>query len=203
LSVESLSVLEHATMDESELQKTITPDDENGSVHISIGRFLALRGQYENAREHFERAVELSPANAEAHLLRGLSLGQVGRYDEAGRELQQANDLRPDDDRAPTYLGVICRYRGAQLSTTPPRLVQEKSAVEMLRRAVNINPANRYAQRHLSHAEWDLQTTTEVYADLNSPTTPNASGCSLSALSAITFISLLSALGIMLILLCK
>jgi Flp pilus assembly protein TadD len=172
LSLESLSILEQPCMDEPELHKSPAPDEKNGSAHISTGKECALRGEYERAREHFERALEFSTDDGEAHLLRGLCLGQAGRYDEAVCELQQANDLLPDDDRASTYLGVICVYLGARLSTTPPRLAQEKRAVEMLRHAVGINRENRYAQRHLVYAESGLQRTSRVFADLNSTAPP-------------------------------
>lgn len=61
-------------------------------------------GDYEEAVEYCDRAIDSEPEFAKPYELRGMSLYELGRYDEARTDLEKALDLDPDLDDAKKYL---------------------------------------------------------------------------------------------------
>jgi tetratricopeptide (TPR) repeat protein len=65
-------------------------------AHYGLGRALDLAGRYEDAREHLDRALELSPEPTRDQTLRMLAIAWtfVGETDEAARRFTEVFDRR-------------------------------------------------------------------------------------------------------------
>jgi Flp pilus assembly protein TadD len=77
-----------------------------------LGLIAAAQGQPEEARAHFERAVQLGPTVAEFRNDLGVSHLQAGRYADALVELATATELAPTDTRARNNLIILLLASG-------------------------------------------------------------------------------------------
>jgi Flp pilus assembly protein TadD len=81
-------LLEHA--------RDLEPD--KGSVRETLARAYFRTGRFPDAREEFERAVEIDPVNDYAHFGLGLCLLRQGHRAAARGHLKLAVAMRPDND---------------------------------------------------------------------------------------------------------
>lgn len=80
------------------------------TAHVSRGRLLAAKGDYERAFSDFERAIRLDPRSAAAFYNRAVAFGSKGDYDRAVSDYGEAIRLNPRDAFA--FNGRGNAYRG-------------------------------------------------------------------------------------------
>jgi tetratricopeptide (TPR) repeat protein len=79
---------------EEHVREAIELDPGLGSAHTSLAYILAVKGQYTESAELFERAISLG---AEAHWGKAILLRTIGRHDEAIREFELAIRDQPSE----------------------------------------------------------------------------------------------------------
>lgn len=94
----------HAAVIALERARDLEPDQ--GSVRETLARAYFRSGRFSQAREEFERAVEIEPVNDYAHF--GLGLCHIRRGDRLGarRHLKLAVAMRPDQ---PDYRAALAK----------------------------------------------------------------------------------------------
>lgn len=112
------------------LYQTLLYDDPNNpELHHIIGILYAQLGEYSNAIEHVEKAIQLKPQSSFYNSLGNIYLRQKN-FDKAIHSYQSAIDLNEDYGVAYSNLGN-CYYQTNQMSEA--RIAYEK--------AISINPA--------------------------------------------------------------
>jgi tetratricopeptide (TPR) repeat protein len=82
---------------ETAFQRAIELNPNYGDARVFYGHFLAIvKGRFEEARSHIERALELDPLNSFYQGLYGIYLTWVAEYDEAIVQLQSALKTSPN-----------------------------------------------------------------------------------------------------------
>ncbi len=92
----------HAAVIALERARELEPDQ--ASVRETLARAYFRSGRFSQAREEFERAVELEPVNDYAHFGLGLCLIRQGDRLGARRHLKLAVAMRPDQ---PDYAAAL------------------------------------------------------------------------------------------------
>lgn len=81
---------------ERSLERYKTLPATKGRTEMVVGYWYLTHGQPQLAREWFERAIAVYPANNVAHYELGLLAVNQGRYDDAIRHIEMAVEARPD-----------------------------------------------------------------------------------------------------------
>jgi tetratricopeptide (TPR) repeat protein len=105
------------------------------------GGILASRGQYDEAVAELRAAVDTDPSKNVIRLDLAKVLDEAGRHDEAEREYAAILAQQPQDGAALTGLGALRAKQG-----------NLREGVDLLRRAVAIDPANDTARFDLAQA---------------------------------------------------
>jgi len=115
---------------------TVTAD--NATSRLNLGMALSDRGEFDSARVHLRKAIELRPGWARAHNNLGWSLAQSGRHAEADSSYHEA--LRRDPTYADAYfnLGHSLTLRGLH-----------DEALDVMRKALALEPDS--ARAHYSY----------------------------------------------------
>ena len=173
--IDSLANLFHSgqlTIVERTCQKLLQAYPQSIIVINVLGAALQELGQFEEAVQAFDRAIQLNPDNAEAHSNRGVALQRQGRLEEAVQSIDRAIQLNPDYAEAYSNRGValqelgqlneavVCYERAIQLKpdyanthcnrgAALKELGQLKQAVEGYDRAIQLKPdyAEAYSNR--------------------------------------------------------
>jgi tetratricopeptide (TPR) repeat protein len=104
------------------------------TLHYRVGTTLAVRGEFREAEQHLERAVELAPDDAEMRRELALCYFQDNRLDDAERELKRVLARADWFPEAHFFLGLIYETRH-----------QRDIALDEYIRELNVNPACTYA----------------------------------------------------------
>ncbi len=120
---------------------TIDCTSQNPIAHLSFAHFLTVRGRFDEAVAHYEKALEIRPDDAEAHNNLGLALAGCGQIDEAIDHYQKALAIEPDRVEAHYNLGLALMRRE-----------QFEEAIAHYRRAVEIKPGYIDARYMLGNA---------------------------------------------------
>jgi len=98
-------------------KKTPRPKPDYPEVWLEQGSELANLGQYQEALEAYDRAINLRPDDPQAWYNKGNTLYDLGRYEEAIEAYDQAISFRPDYPQAwynkGAALGALGRYEEA------------------------------------------------------------------------------------------
>ena len=86
----------HAAIVSLERAREIEPD--KGSIREALARAYFQTGRIRQAREEFEKVVDLDPVNDYAHFGLGLCLLRAGDKDSARGHLKIAVIMRPDNE---------------------------------------------------------------------------------------------------------
>jgi tetratricopeptide (TPR) repeat protein len=82
-----------------------------GEAHELIGHHLVLNRRYEEAIEHFKKAIELNPALDSARSELGVNLMRIGREEEARLHLEQAYENGWRDNPTVNTLRLMDSYK--------------------------------------------------------------------------------------------
>ncbi|HEU4387923.1 MAG TPA: tetratricopeptide repeat protein [Blastocatellia bacterium] len=137
---------------ESEMIEALSLNPLSAGMHLELARFLIGRHRYEEARIRAARAVELAPDDGDAHMLLGVSLGCLDRHREAGLALERALLLKPVDDAVLYLNGAHLIIQGDSSRRPAGKILYYRKAIELLNRAIEINPSNESAIKNLEAA---------------------------------------------------
>lgn len=112
---------------------------ERGEMHASLGHFLRLSGQLDQAIHHLSTAIQLAPDSLETYLELGLARKDRREYGQALQIFQNAVSLAPNDPR-PHYQAGLSLREGKDY----------RAAEDMLRRAASLAPDDVNIRRHLA-----------------------------------------------------
>ena len=119
-----------------------TPNDPD--IHLNIGVALKELGQRAEARQCFERVLELNPRSADAWVNLGTIAKAERDYQRAIECYQQALEINPQSTLAFNNWGAACRLRAS-----PPR----RSRISNGRwRSIPTTPRRKQPGRYLSRA---------------------------------------------------
>ena len=110
-------------------------------IHNSLAMVLEREGRTEEAHQHFEAAVRLSPGFAEARTNLANALAADGRFEEALVHYRAAIDLKPEYTEPRVGLGAVFL-----------RLRRPDEAIPQYREAVRLDPALAQAHNGLGGA---------------------------------------------------
>lgn len=131
-------------------------------LHYYLANALRDVGRKDEARQHYQQAIELEPSNAAAHSgLAALALGE-GALDEAYEEVSKAIKLKPDSAFSYYHLGLIQEKRG-----------NKDEAVKAFQTSLKYETVARYAAETRSRiakltGQADGAASAEPAADLRS-----------------------------------
>ncbi len=110
-------------------------------AHNNLGTFHNRQGEFEEAMEHFSKAIEIRPDFAEVHTNLGNTLLQKGRLDEALAHYRRSLECNPDLAEAHNNLGNALQQKG--------RLDEATAQFE---KAVELRPGYAEAHNNLGNA---------------------------------------------------
>ena len=90
----------------------VTKRPDNWRGHNNLGLYLSERGEIDEAKVQFEKAIEYNPAYPEPHSNLGMALANTGHPAEAMPHFQEALRLRPEVTIANFNLGQIKASQG-------------------------------------------------------------------------------------------
>lgn len=130
------SVVELSTEEKSDLLKragSVVPDDDFEGLY-ALGVCFENLGDFDQARLHFERALELRPDDEHAMLNLAGALERQRRYPEAEKLVVKLHELKPDDPK-------ICNFYGYLLALMNKKLDEAEQLVMI---ALKQEPDNGY-----------------------------------------------------------
>ena len=110
----------------------------NGAAHYHLAEVLLSRGQLEEAANHYQAALQITPGHFEAHNNLGVIFSRQRRFDEAAAHYRQALKIKPASAEAHVNLGTCLDAQG--------RLDE---AAEQYRQALRIDPDYAEAYNNL------------------------------------------------------
>ncbi|MFB2833856.1 tetratricopeptide repeat protein [Floridanema evergladense] len=133
----------------------IEPKLVNAETLNDLGTAIGKLGNFEEAINYYQKAIELQPNYHLAHLNLGVSLRKIGKLDAAKEELQKVIKLRANDAEAYNNLGGI--------------LVEEKqieAGIANYQKAVNLKPDSAEYHFNLGTALAHQDKFTEAIKEL-------------------------------------
>ncbi|MDE0102314.1 MAG: tetratricopeptide repeat protein [Bryobacterales bacterium] len=115
----------------SHFERIIRDHPSSAEARLNLGIALAEAARTEEALAEFDVAVRLAPDSFETHYNRGRALNDLSRMSEAREALDRATELNGQHAPSLQLLGLIERASG-----------NDESAVDLLRRAVELDPGD-------------------------------------------------------------
>jgi TolB-like protein/class 3 adenylate cyclase/Tfp pilus assembly protein PilF len=166
------SPLENLDQAQQAANQAVALDDKEAMAHHTLGRVLALRGDYDSAIAEMRTAIDLNPSSALAHFGLGTTLMLTERLEEAISEFDKAIRLSPRD---PAVWGFYALRAWARIL-----LGDYESAVDDSRRAIRHPEAAFWPHAHLASALGHLgkhdeaKIALEKLLEINPDFTPDA-----------------------------
>lgn len=120
--------------------------------HNEEGRRLEAAGRIEEAREHYERALQFDPELAPAHVNLISIYGTVGDYAKAKMHYRRSLEINPRLEESHYNFGVVCVMEG-----------RYSAAADAFRKALEVNPSSPEAHNNLAYALEQLGRTDEAF----------------------------------------
>jgi tetratricopeptide (TPR) repeat protein len=126
---------------ETLLRHAIAVTENNDLAHKNLGTALYQKGQVDEAVQHFQEFVRLTPKDADAHYNLGVALDKQGRVNEAIAQFQEALLLKPRYADVHYNLGVAFYQLG-----------RTNEAVREFQETIRLNPDHAQAHNNLGTA---------------------------------------------------
>ena len=110
-------------------------------AHINLGAILSQKGLVDQAKAHYQKAVDLEPEDADAHFNLGNAFYKTGDFDAAIAQFQKALEAKPNDAQIHNNLGNALLHHG-----------QIDAAIIQLQRALALSPDLAQAHTNLGIA---------------------------------------------------
>jgi tetratricopeptide (TPR) repeat protein len=120
-----------------------------------LGSLLAQEGRFDEAIQHFRRALRYNSGYAEAHFFLGYTLDKQGRLEDAVEEYRKALRFKPMQEQTHIFLAI---------SLAKQKKLEE--AAFHYRQSIKINPDSAVAQNNLArvlHSLGDFKLAVEHY----------------------------------------
>ncbi len=127
------------------------PEQLTPELYVQAAQYSENQGSIAQARQQFERALELDPRNVNTLVAFARFHDRQGHADEALRRYQQARSLAPTNTMVLNDLGLFHARRG-DLATS----------LETLQQAVRLDPRNVRYRNNLAAALIESQRVTEA-----------------------------------------
>ncbi len=154
------------------------PDDFASLHYISVIEYQ--RGEFEEALEHIERAIEQEKGNQDTWNIYGVILGELGRHAEAIEKWEKALKIDPDFAQVYSNMGnaywMLGQYEKAKesclkgieiepeeqgcltnLGNAYAKLEQQEKAIECWEKVIATNPENVGALSNITNAYNELE----------------------------------------------
>ena len=115
---------------------------------VFLGDALRSLERTDEAEECFREALELEPDNEEVHLNLGRVYIEKGEFTLAEKHLKRAIELDQNYALAYAFLGELL---------SKPKENRTREAAGILKRAVELNPDDRWSRAYLANALWTLR----------------------------------------------
>jgi DNA-directed RNA polymerase subunit alpha len=125
--------------------------DESADYHYALGRLAEAEGEYGEAIDHFETALQKEPAHPQSLFHLALNCDLNGDDDRAMTLYQRCTALRPTYVGALINLGVLYEDHGMY-----------DEAIDCYKRVLAIDPRHKQAQLYLKDAESSLTMHLDV-----------------------------------------
>ncbi|MFT6910397.1 MAG: tetratricopeptide (TPR) repeat protein, partial [Oleiphilaceae bacterium] len=101
-----------AAIAEQNLEKAIVRAPENADIYAIMGVVRALRGEFDESLEAFDKSLALNPSLAVAYMWKSHSLLELQRFEEAIEAQQKARELDPLFVTNSYNLGMLLMWQG-------------------------------------------------------------------------------------------
>jgi len=131
----------------AELQRQVQVNPHNANAQLELGEIYFLSGQYKQAVEHLERALEKMDDSALARFYLGAALFNLGQREESLRQLQEAIRLNPKIAHGYPYLYLVKHEHSRELIDNLLRYGAVKTffdAGKYFKQTGNQHEANRF-----------------------------------------------------------
>jgi len=135
----------------------------NVDVQLMAGRFLLIRGQFEDARGRAQRVLDRDRRNIDAQILLGNALAGLRDLDGAITEMQTALEIDPTRAGIYTTLGQMQRAQG-----------DVKTAEATFKKAVAAAPKSVNAHLALGNFDWSVGHLADAEASFKQATAISA-----------------------------
>ena len=113
---------EHLAEARAMIEKAVASDPRSGAMVDSLGWAFYRMGEYKQAVEKLEEAVELQAGDPEINNHLGDAYWKVGRHDEAQFQWRRVLTLKPDDKIKANVEGKLASGRGPDAPAPPAKL---------------------------------------------------------------------------------
>ncbi len=144
-------------------------DPEDGYVNNNIGRALSKLGREEEAIAEWRKAVQLEPDYDAPHTNLAYALSDPGYSPEALAAVRAAIRLKSDNVYLYNYFGFHLLVQANQRNDK----AGWEAAGATFQQAIDIEPTNSYAHRHLAKTQWFLGKKREAIATLEAAISVN------------------------------
>ena len=125
-------------------EKALALDPELDEAHIAMAGAVWMRaGEIEEAEIHLRKAIEINPSSADARNAYAQLLWNWNRTEEARREVIAAFNLDPVSPKYNILMAEMLFYEDGDLD----------AAIRYYRRAMEIDPENRWARKGLAEVK--------------------------------------------------
>ena len=125
-----------------DVQQAISLSREDPEILFNLGNVQLLRGFYPQARDAFERVLEMRPSDLEAKNNLAVAYTRLEEHDTAERLLSEVLEVEPENVDAISNLGTVYDAGG-----------DTNRALSMYRRALDIDPEHFRTLRNLGFLE--------------------------------------------------
>lgn len=141
---------------------------ENGQQAFERGTKLLNEGQYEEAKQAFDKAIALDPGHAQAYSQRGTAYSDLGEHEKALADLSKAIELaKESNDQA-----VLAEFYFAR-ALNHARMKKWKEGIADFDSAIAISPNDPEYYNHRSRAYFFMGDTNGSIKDANEALTLN------------------------------
>jgi tetratricopeptide (TPR) repeat protein len=127
---------------QADLQAVLEENPDNAEAHFKLGLVHFNMGQYDLAREHFQRSMALDPDRAAAvHHNLGVLAYQLGDMETALQEFQAALEEDPDDSDTHYQLGATYLVQAFPMGAPEPDDALLAKAEAEFERALELAPS--------------------------------------------------------------
>ncbi|MBN2142475.1 tetratricopeptide repeat protein [Candidatus Woesearchaeota archaeon] len=125
--------------------------DDNPVDQFMVGNAFYLKGDYESALVHFERAAELDPDYEAALNNLAFCYNRLGRFEDAAGALARLAEIDPKNPSYHYDLGVNIMLSIQQ--DNKGTIEEVEAALESFRQAESLNPGFEHAKENINFTE--------------------------------------------------
>jgi tetratricopeptide (TPR) repeat protein len=144
-------------------ETTLSQNPGNWLLHNNLANELGLRGKIDEAKSHYELALQAKPNYAEANVNLGVLLAREGRYVQAIRLYENALQENPDYVQAHFNLGAAFLETG-----------QSRRAIDEFQWVLKARPAYHFIHYNLGNALFSVGRLNEAVREYEAELIDNA-----------------------------